>query len=149
MQGKGNIVIEQDHLSDDEFTNAFESCELPNEAFHHRDHLRLAWIYLRSYGPVEAQARMSESIRRFAAHHGSADKYHETITVAWLRLVCNAIRRTPRQAAFEDVLAVFPGLLAKTALSEHYSSAVLESAAARMVFVEPDLKPIPFPALLN
>jgi hypothetical protein len=29
---------------DDEFLRAFFSLSLPNSEFHHRDHLRLAWL---------------------------------------------------------------------------------------------------------
>jgi len=130
-------------MTDEEFTEAFETCELPKELFHHRDHLRLAWIYLRRYGSEQAAARISESIRRYAAHLGATEKYHETITIAWLRLVAQAADGAPRGAAFGDVLDAFPHLLRQDALREHYSRALLESQDARRVFVEPDLKPLP------
>ena len=51
-------------LSDAEFVRAFEACELSNESFHHRDHIRLAWIYLQSYGALEARRRMAAAIRK-------------------------------------------------------------------------------------
>ncbi len=34
-------------MTDAEFVAAFESCALPAQAFRHRDHVRLAWLYLR------------------------------------------------------------------------------------------------------
>jgi hypothetical protein len=33
------------HLSDDEFVTAFEEGTISRAAFHHADHVRLAWIY--------------------------------------------------------------------------------------------------------
>src|SRR5215217_4529512 len=79
-----------DTLDDAEFVRAVESGELPNARFGHRDHLRLAWLYLADSGPgrqAEARARMAATLRRFAARHGAAQRYHETLTVLWMRLV--------------------------------------------------------------
>ena len=125
-------------MSDEEFTRAFESCELAETCFHHRDHVRLAWIYFHRYGAREAEARIGEAIRRFAAHLGKAEKYHQTMTVAWMRLVADAARGS--DGNFEEFARKNPGLLDKSALSEYYSSAVLDSDRARRAFVEPDLK---------
>ena len=58
--------------TDQEFVRMFEACELPNESFHHRDHIRLAWIYLERYGELEARGQIAGAIRKFAAHHRSA-----------------------------------------------------------------------------
>jgi len=130
-------------MTDDEFVEAFESCTLPKELFHHRDHLRLAWIYLRRYGPGEAGARVGESIRRYAAHLGVSQKYHETITLAWFLLVEHADGHAPPGASFEDMLEAFPELLDQNTPRRYYSSAVLDSDAARAAFIEPDLAPLP------
>jgi hypothetical protein len=130
-------------MSDDEFVEAFETCTLPKELFHHRDHLRLAWIYLRRYGRREAGTRVGESIRRYAAHLGASQKYHETITLAWFLLMEHAHRQAKPGASFEDVLAAFPELVDQRTPQRYYSSAVLQSDAARTAFVEPDLAPLP------
>ena len=130
-------------MTDPEFVEAFEACRLPNELFHHRDHLRLAWIYLRRYGEPQAAARIAESIRRYAAFHGKSDKYHETVTIAWLRLLSDSAGRFRSGASFEELLAVSPELLDKNALQEYYSPELLASATARHSFVPPDRKPLP------
>jgi hypothetical protein len=130
-------------MTDEEFTDAFESCRLPNAQFRHRDHLRLAWIYLKRYGSAAAEARISDSIRKYAAHNGATQKYHETVTLAWLRLVDCAASRAPSGTPFEDVLGAFPELQDKNSLQEYYSRAVLESDSAQGIFVQPDLKPLP------
>ena len=130
-------------MTDAEFVCAFEDCTLSNEYFHHRDHVRLAWIYLRTYGETESRVRMSESIRRFAAFHGKSDKYHETVTLAWLRLVANAMARVPYGASFDQLIKGSPELLEKRTVEKYYSSGALSSEASRASWIEPDLQPLP------
>jgi len=101
-------------LTDDEFAAAFETCQLSNESLHHRDHLRLAWIYLHRYGKAEAIQRIGVSIRNFAAHHGNSDKYSEAVTVGWMRLVAEAIEKEPGD--FDGLIARCPELLNKSTL---------------------------------
>ena len=131
------------HLNDNEFRRAFESCELPNSAFHHGDHIRAAWLYVRRFGVSEAESRLSEGILRFATHHGGPQKYHHTMTVAWVRLIAVAHRDTPALDRFEDFLAAHPHLLDMRALSKYYSASRLGSPAARAAWVEPDLQTLP------
>jgi len=125
-------------MNDDEFVRAFEACRLSNGGFHHRDHIRLACIYLQRYGEADATERITQSIRNFAARHGKSEKYHQTMTVAWMRLVADAARRS--QGGFEELTARFPALLDKSTLNAFYSEALLKSEAARSTFIEPDLK---------
>jgi hypothetical protein len=130
-------------LTDLEFVRAFEACELSNDGFHHRDHIRLAWIYLQRYEEPEARRHIAEAIRKFAAHHGKRDKYHETITMAWLRLVANAMAHLPPEASFNDLTAASPELLDKRSIERFYSMPILASDAARTSWVEPDLQALP------
>lgn len=127
-------------MNDSEFARAFESCELSNESFHHRDHLRLAWIYLQRYGEQEAGRRIAASIRNFAEYFGHTDKYHETVTIAWLRLLAH---QGKGRVSLEEVLAASPMLLEKKTLAEFYSDGLLQSDRAKREFVAPDLKPLP------
>jgi hypothetical protein len=127
-------------MNDSEFARAFESCELSNESFHHRDHIRLAWIYLQRYGEQKAGTRIAASIRKFAAHFGKTDKYHETMTIAWLRLVAY---ESKGRASFEELLEASPMLLEKQTLAAFYSDGLLQSDRAKNEFVAPDLKPLP------
>jgi hypothetical protein len=118
-------------MSDDEFVGAFESCELSPDAFHHRDHIRLARIYVDRFGPAEATERFKAGILKFASRIGKSDKYHETITIAWMKLVINT-----EPAGFEK-------LFDKNYIEKFYSAQLLESAVARTRFVEPDRSPLP------
>jgi|SRR5580704_7195142 hypothetical protein len=127
------------HVTDLEFVRAFERCEIPNEGFHHRDHIRLAWIYLKLYGPDEASSRIGEAIRNFAAHHGKSTLYHETVTVAWMRLIAQAAHCE----TFSQVAGEFPEFLDKSYLAEFYSDELLKTDGARKSFADPDRKPLP------
>jgi hypothetical protein len=115
--------------SDDEFISAVEACAI--ESFHHSDHIRLARLYCERWGLPEGSRRIVETIQRLAAHGGQPDKYHHTMTLAWMRVVDAA-----RQGPGAD-------LLDKNALRNYYSAAVLSSDMARRGWVEPDLAPLP------
>ena len=79
-------------MSDSEWMEAFEESSLPNGSFHHADHVKMAFLYLRKYAPLEALARFSSALTRFAAPNGKPNLYNETITWAF----CAAHSRTPR-----------------------------------------------------
>jgi hypothetical protein len=129
--------------SDEEFLRAFEDLSFPADLFHHREHIRVAWLYLKSSDATRAAERMSEGIRRFANHHGATQKYHHSLTLAWMRLVAAALVETPERSAFEQFLAAHPELKDTILLDKYYSKEVLQAAAAREGWVEPDLQPLP------
>src|SRR5205085_4489655 len=64
---------------------AFERSEV--ESFHHRDHVRMAWSYLREFGFAEGARRFTDANQRFATAHGKPNLYHATITWAYLVLI--------------------------------------------------------------
>ena len=120
----------------------FETCTLPAGAFHHREHIRLAWIYLRQMDYPAAEKRMSEAIRRFADFHGATSKYHHTITLVWMRLVAAALRDHPDIDDFDRFTGAHPELLDPAAAGMFYSPDLLRSEAARSSWVEPSAAPI-------
>ncbi len=71
-----------------------ERCLLAKNEFHHRDHLAVAAVYLYVGDFSSAVERMRASLTRFAAHHGVAGLYHETLTCFWVRQVEMRIDRT-------------------------------------------------------
>jgi len=129
--------------SDEEFLRAFEDLSLPADLFHHREHIRVAWWYLKASDATRAAERMSEGIRRFANHHGATQKYHHTLTLAWMRLVAAALVETPEGYTFEQFLATHAELKDTKLLAKYYSKEVLQTAAAREGWVEPDHQPLP------
>ena len=125
-------------LTDDEFLAAFHSCRLPKEQFHNLDHFRLAWLHLHRESQPEAETRVREGIIAFAAHLGASKKYHETITVAWLRLVA-----THREPTFEEFIRKNEAILNLDTLHRFWSPELLASDRARREWVPPDLQELP------
>jgi hypothetical protein len=130
-------------LEDDAFVTEFESCRFPNAQFRHADHIRLAWIYLRRYDYQAAEDKMRRSIQGFARHLGAEQKFHETITVFWMRLVNAALQLTSNFANFPDFASAHAWLLNKELIFEFYSRELVLSDIARCGWVEPDIKPAP------
>jgi hypothetical protein len=129
--------------SDEEFLRAFEDLSFPADLFHHREHIRVAWRYLKTFDATRAAEKMSEGIRRFANHHGATQKYHHTLTLAWMRLVAAALVETPEGYTFDQFLAAHLELKDTKLLDKYYSKELLQTAAAREGWVEPDLQPLP------
>jgi hypothetical protein len=117
----------------------FEDCSLSGAELGHREHVRIAWIYLRE-APFEAAAqRFCTHLRRFAAALGKADRYHATITWAYLALVHERIHAGPPANDFAAFADANPDLMMREngALTAYYDEATLASPLARQVFVLP------------
>ena len=54
MEQRMEFFLGSGHLSDEVFVAALEACTLPNTQFDHADHVRLAWILVRSDGEEKA-----------------------------------------------------------------------------------------------
>jgi len=132
-------------LTDEELVAAFETCTLAKKRFHHSDHIRLAWLYTGRYGPGEAERRFLAGIRRLAEHFGVPEKFHHTVTVAWMRLVSS--RRPgfhrPGQVLYSEWIAANQDLLKRDLLSHFYSPQALSTSRARYGWQEPDLQRLP------
>jgi hypothetical protein len=123
-------------MNDEEFLTAFEDCTL--EEFHHSDHIRMAWLYLRNFGYTEGSAKIKEGIKRFAAAKGATNLYHETITEFWIRLVQHVIENHPAET-FEEFFASFPPLQDSQSIYRHYTKEFLMSDGPRAEWYNPDL----------
>ncbi len=130
---------------DAQFLEAFELGRVAPADFHHHEHLRLAWLYVRRDGLAAAQARVRQAIQAFARAAGKPDLYHETLTLAWLAVLDVALRaeraagREP--ATFAQFLEHHARVLDKQALARHYRPETLASAQAKATWVPPDLDP--------
>jgi len=111
-------------------------------SFGHREHLELAWSYLRRYHIDEAVEVMTAAIRHVARRHGAPDKYHETITRSWLQFVAVHQQRWGAQS-FEAFLERNPDLLNRNLVEHYYSRELIFSDSARATWVDPDLHPLP------
>lgn len=129
---------------DDEFIARFEDCTLPNAEFHHRDHVRLAWLYLRRAPILEALTLFTEGLKRFAHANGHDGLYHETITWAYLFLVHQRIAAGPEDETWDAFAVRNPDLLTwrPSILADYYREETLSSELARKLFVFPDRHPL-------
>ena len=130
-------------MNDDDFVQAFMDGSLPPGQFHHRDHLRLAWLLIRRLDLELAGITIASGIQRFAAAHGHAEKYHETLTQFWVRIVGHMVHVRPDIIDFETFIATFPQLLDKGLPYRHWRHETMGSATARARWVEPDLLTLP------
>jgi len=120
-------------MTDDEFLAAFERCALAPIDFGHVQHARAAFLYLERKPFGAAIDAMSDGLRRFAASLGRAERYHETLTVAFMALV-NARRRDEPGETWESFAERNPDLLRTSVIGEYYSPETLASGEARRRF---------------
>ena len=129
---------------DDAFVEDFEQCRVAPADFDHRAHIRLAYAYLCNHEVEAAARRMKSSLVRFLAHVGAdPDKFHETMTRAWILAVEHFMNVTGPAESSAAFIQRAPDLLDKRIMLTHYSAETLFSEAARAGFVEPDKQPIP------
>jgi len=127
-------------MEDEQFIAAFEDGSLPAEGFRHRDHVRLAWLYLREQPLLPAIATFSAALLRFTRKNGAEHRYHETITWAYLVLVHERMARAGRDQGWEEFAAANGDLFDRDEpiLHRYYTEATLGSDLARRVFILPD-----------
>ncbi len=125
-------------MSDDEFIRQFEAGTL--EAFHHRDHVRMAYLYLRRYPALDAMDRFCRALKNFAARQGHPEKYHETITWANLLLVRERMARAATPQSWHEFCRANADLLdwKNNILKRYYTEQTLASPLARTTFLFPD-----------
>jgi hypothetical protein len=130
----------KDVLSDDEFIARFEDCTLPGASFHHASHVKLAWLYLNRLTLLEAIARFSEGLKRFATANGKPDRYHETITWAFLFLIHQRLSDRKANDSWEIFAAANPDLVnwEENILRRYYQEETLQSEQAKKCFLLPD-----------
>jgi hypothetical protein len=123
-------------LTEDELVHGFETGTLPE--FPHKDHVRLTIVYLNRHGQEDTRRRMLEGLARFATAKGQPQKFHVTMTHAWIDLIEAARRAHPGAADAAALVGSCPELLDPDALLRFYSPDRLKSAAARDGWLPPD-----------
>ena len=130
-------------ISNEELIEQFET-KLP-AAFHHADHVRLAFAYLAVHPVLQGLEGFSNALKAYATACGKGDRYHETITHAYFFLIHERMARTATAMATKtndwdkfasensDLLQWKDGIL-----SHYYHEETLKSDLARTVFVLPD-----------
>jgi hypothetical protein len=130
-------------MTDQELMEQFEDGTLPAEYFHHREHVRVAFLYLSQRPALEALQAFSKALRRFAQTHRKPHLYHQTITWAYVFLIQERMARAGKKQSWDEFARDNPDLLAwkDGVLTRYYRAETLASELARAVFVFPDLRP--------
>ena len=135
-----DVLPGPDELGDDALVAFFDGAGFAPGSFHHRDHVRVAWVLLERVSLMDTLSRFTSGLRRLATAAGKPQVYHETITCAYVILVQE--RRAARGAEdWPSFAARNPDLLAwKPSVLEtrYYQEDTLWSDRARASFVLPD-----------
>ena len=123
-------------MNPDALVDRFERLQIEPGAFRHRDHLEAAYGMLRKYPFLEATARYARIIRTMAANAGASEKFHVTITVAFMSLVAERMAST-EHGDFETFSRANPDLFSRDLLNRFYPNGRLDSDVARRIFVMP------------
>ncbi|MBV8465353.1 MAG: hypothetical protein JO218_05350 [Burkholderiales bacterium] len=122
---------------------------LAPHVFDHRCHVFAAWAAMRRHGIEAGAERFRRALRAFVTHLGVPDKYHVTITEAFLRLVADEVRRDAAEPRWELARSRFEHRASrlmepsKVVLASYYSDTYLQGEAARRRFLAPDLRALP------
>jgi hypothetical protein len=127
-------------MDDEELLARFEDTSLPLDCFHHEEHVRVAFLYLRRYTLLEVLGRFPAALKRYAAAHGKDGLYHETISWAYIFII------RERMVDCDDGVLSWEGFRecncdlfeGKTILARYYREGTIGSAMAREGFVMPD-----------
>ncbi len=124
-------------MTDREFLQALESCQLAESQFGHAAHVRAAYLYLQQSDFAVALDRIRRAIRNHASHLGKPDRYHETITVAYVALIQERIVARGSGGGWEAFARENSELFEPDLLEQFYPRTLLESGLARRIFLLP------------
>ncbi len=124
-------------MNDADFLRALESCELPEQEFGHAGHVRAAYLCLRTADFAGALGRVSRAIRAYATYMGKPERYHETMTVAYVSVIQQHMVERGDGGDWATFARDNPGLLDKNLLARFYPAELLKSDAARKIFLLP------------
>jgi hypothetical protein len=133
-------------MSDSELLDHFESCTLSPKFWTHEAHIRVTWLYLKDHEETTALQLVRTGIQRYNdCVLKKALAYHETITVAYVRLIAHQRSLLSADHSFEDFKLNAGDLMDRklTALLRYYRPETLRSEQARKRFISSDLLPLP------
>lgn len=130
-------------MTDETLLCAFEAGEVPEGGFGHAEHVRVAWWYLRRLPLPEALDRFRTGLRRFAEARGKPERYHETITTAYVLLIEERLASCGRVLPWDAFASRNADLLSwnPSILDRYYRPGTLRGDLARRTFVPPDADP--------
>lgn len=131
--------------ADHDFKHQVETCRFQVSDFNHRSHIRLAYVYLVENNTNIAVRSMRNSLFGLLKHAkiDTSQKYHETLTKAWVLAVHHFMNQTDSSESADHFIERNTLMLDSNIMMTHYSEKVLFSEQARQAFIQPDLEPIP------
>jgi transketolase len=148
MEGLSETALKLLHpISDEDFLTQFESTAWPYAAWHHRQHIKVAYLYLQRHPFEQARARIREKIKAFNAAKKVPESltggYHDTMTQAWMHLVYFTLCEYGPAENADAFYEQHPQLWCKKALRFYYTKELFTSPEAKAQFVAPDITPFP------
>ena len=125
------------------FEDLFAEVMTTSDHFGHRQHVHLTWLAVRTVGTDAAVPLVSDGIQATARYAGAPQKYHATMSRAWVVLVGHHTDADPVDD-FDRFAEGNPELLDKRLLTRFYNSTTLASDEARASWVDPDREPFPW-----
>jgi hypothetical protein len=123
-----SFLYDTEHEIED-VVRGFETCTMPGDDFHHREHLVVAVYYLQTLSPGDAVAKMRTALLRFLAHHGEdVKKYSEEITVFWVDQAAAKLGEIDPQASLLRKCNHVIGALVGVSSPTHTPAARVEGA---------------------
>lgn len=116
---------------------ALDAGTLAPQDFDHRAHIAVAFEALREDDFFTASKRIADGLKRLTIAAGVPEKFHATITQAYMSAIAEAMHATPAEDA-EAFLAQNEDLMKGAFLKERFSAACLSSDLARKVALLPD-----------
>src|SRR5687767_383078 len=111
-------------MDDRTLWDAFTAARLPADRWTHREHLRIAWMFLEEHPLDEAHLLMRVGIIRLNAFHQLVETpargYHETLTRVWLALVAK-LRTISTETSSDAFVDAHSASLGREAVLSHYS----------------------------
>lgn len=134
-------------MDDLTFIKKFESAAWPMDEWHHKEHIKIAYLYLVAHGFERALGKMRAGILALNAFHkvpeGPLRGYHETMTQAWLRLVHVILSEYGPAETGDLFYEQHPELSQKKTLRLFYSADRMKDPRGKLEFLEPDLTSLP------
>ena len=109
-----------------------------NGGLSHEAHVRVARLYVQQLSLGSAIDRFTDELRRYTAAHGASEKFHFTISVAFLLVIRARLATAPEHETFAAFIARNPDLRSARCLDSFYTKEALASSLARTDFVFPD-----------
>jgi hypothetical protein len=128
--------------STDAFAALMAEVMATSDRFGHRQHVHLTWLAVRRFGTRAAIDLVSDGIQRTATYAGAPQKYHATVSRAWVVIVGHHVGTGP-DLPFDAWCERYPAVLDKRLLTRHWRPSTLAAAEAKSGWVEPDLVALP------